>query len=180
MTNAHPKISSPALAPAAPGGAAGARPGAVPEHAARFGAGLTAVTLLAALLGAPPWILLWLVPDFLARAADRRQWSVSGWLARALLAPRLPPAWRGRHTAWPPKRFAARVGLLALTATLAAWLLAPGSVAGPVLAAAMLLLCALEAAAGFCVACRLYGTLGRLGWVSGCANGRCEIVEEAT
>ena len=60
---------------------------AVPEHAARLAAALTALSLLAVLLGAPPWLLLWLLPDFLARAADRRHLSLSGVLARTLLAP---------------------------------------------------------------------------------------------
>jgi hypothetical protein len=144
----------------------------------RFSAGVTATFMLGVLAGLPAWILLLLLPDFVARAADRRALAPTTWVAIRLIAPRLGPAALRRHTEWAPKRFAARVGLAAVVAVLAGYVAAPATAAGPALAAVMLTLCGLEALAGVCVACRTYTGLSRLHLVRGCPGGVCDVLTD--
>lgn len=146
----------------------------VPLHAPRVGAVVTVLVLAGFLAGMPAWVLLSLAPDFLLRALDRPDLAPSAWLYRWWVAPLLSPRARASTTAWPPKRFAARVGLgclVAILGTAAVWSTAPVAV---VLALIMAALATLEAALGFCVACRFYTLLGWFGLVEPCAGGRCD------
>lgn len=147
-------------------------PALVPEALARLVAAATLVTGVAAWLLAMPWLLLAILPDFLLRACDRRQWSYVAWLLRPVLA-RLPPAAQARRAYWAPKRFAAMLGTGFLVAILAAHL------AGlPAWSRALLLMltaCAgLEAVLGVCVGCLMHAQLCRLGLASDpCPDGGC-------
>lgn len=146
----------------------------VPAWQPRATAGVTALLLLAFLAGAPVALLALLLPDFLARALDRREWS---WVARLSrhVVPHLLPAYAlAERSYWPPKRFASRLGLGMLGAIVGLSLAGVPVLALP-LAVAMAGLCVLEAAFGFCVACKLYTLLGRLGWVTACPDGECTV-----
>jgi hypothetical protein len=146
----------------------------VPSWQPRFVAGVTAALLVTFVLGGPAWLLVPLLPDFAARALDRRSWSGLG-RAGTLLVPRLLPARAARSRSyWPPKRFAARLGLGLLSAILGANAASAHDLALG-LAGAMAALSALEAAFGFCVACKLYSAFGRRGWVDACPDGQCTV-----
>jgi hypothetical protein len=147
----------------------------VPEWSPRSAAGLTSLLLVAVLLGAPNAILLVLLPDFLARALNQREWTylarLGGPVARRLLS----TTTLSRQSRWAPKRFASAMGLGMLAAILVASLAGfTATVTG--LVAAMAVLTALEALFGICVACHIYThLLGRLGLVKPCPDGRCSL-----
>jgi hypothetical protein len=146
----------------------------VPAWLPRVTGGVTAVFLAAYLLGAPAWILLALVPDVAARALDRREWSWLGRVAARLVPPLLPASARAARTYWLPKRFASQMALAMLVAILGAEAVGVPALAWS-LAAAMTALCMLEAAFGYCVACKIHARLGRAGWVSACPDGQCTL-----
>ena len=150
----------------------------VPAWQPRLAAGVTAAFLVAFVRGAPWWTLLPLGLDLAARALDRRDWSWLGALARAVVPRVLPPSALGARSYWPPKRFAARLGLVMLVGVVVTRALGAATAAVP-LALLMATLCALEAAFGLCVACRLYTALGRLGLVVACPGGRCDLPAHA-
>jgi|GEM_PF-3748748 len=140
----------------------------------RVTAGVTAALLLAFLAGAPAALLVLLLPDFLARAIDRREWAWIARLARHVVPSLLPAYALTERSYWPPKRFASRLGLGLLTAIVGTSLAGVPALAIP-LAGAMAGLCVLESAFGVCVACTMYTLLGRLGWVTACPNGQCTV-----
>jgi hypothetical protein len=146
----------------------------VPSWQPRLAAGVTAAFLVAFVEGAPWWTLLPLGLDLAARALDRRDWSWLGALARAVAPHVLPPSALGARSYWPPKRFASRLGLAMLGGVVITGALGAAATAVP-LALLLATLCALEAAFGLCVACRLYTALGRLGLVVACPGGRCDL-----
>lgn len=150
----------------------------VPEWVPRFSAAVTSGLLLATLLGASPAILAVLLPDFLVRAMDRRERSYVAALGRLTVGRWLPGAVRRRRTMWAPKRFASRLGAVMIAVAIAAWVAGVWAPVGIVVASVMALFCGLEAALGFCVACRAYSLMGRLGWVRSCPDGRCDLPGE--
>jgi hypothetical protein len=147
----------------------------VDEKAARLVA-LSVVLLVPAALAlggvAGAALLAALLADFAVRGVGVPRWSpLAGGAGRLLRALAARPA----PTNAGPKMFAARLGAAATAATLGALLLgAPG--AAWALGGALASLAALEAAAGFCVGCRLYTLLlpvvTRRGSVGGAAGSR--------
>lgn len=122
------------------------------EHAARLVGFFTVVILITAIVTSS-WIpVLFLVLDFLARSLEKHSLSVLARISVFLLSvlkvkPRLINAG--------PKVFAARVGLLFSSLVLIS-LLSGWPVAALVIAVVFGVCAFLEAAIGFCVACRLY------------------------
>lgn len=138
-------------------------PNPVNEVSARLVA--TGVVLMAAatVLLDLRWMTLVLAYGFVARLASGPRFSPLGQLVTRVITPSLPV--EGRLVAGPPKRFAQGIGAVF---TVAAAVLTFGfdrfDVAQWVLSA-LLVPAALEAFAGFCVGCYLFGLLMRAGAV---------------
>lgn len=136
--------------------------GGIDPRGPRFGAALTAVLLVVAVLlgpGAGTVVLALVVGSFALGAVRGAQGTWQGWLFRRLVRPRLRPPAELEDPE--PPRFAQLVGLvitgvgLLLTLLGATWALAVFGVLA--LAAA-----ALNAVAGFCLGCEIYLLLTRL------------------
>ncbi len=135
-------------------------PSTVNDVAARAVAtGVVIMGLLVAGLGWG-WVLVPMTYGFLARVASGPRFSPLGQLATKIVAPRLP-----RHekiVPGPPKRFAQGIGVAFSATASLLWLVgAPG--AARIVVAFLVAAAMLEAAFGFCLGCRVFGVLMRLG-----------------
>lgn len=152
-TTAHPQRTAPGL------GHLFAFPNPVNEKAARVvAAGATTMALLVAVLGWG-WVLIPLTYGFVARVLTGPTLSPLGRLAVDVAAPRLGTP---RLTAGPPKRFAQGIGVAFTISASLLWLAgAPG--AARVVAGILAVAAFLESAFGFCLGCRVFAVLMRLG-----------------
>ena len=135
-------------------------PNPVNDVAARTVAtGVVIMGLLVAGLGWG-WVLIPLTYGFVARVLAGPRISPLGQLAVRVVAPRLP-----RHeklVPGPPKRFAQGIGVAFSVTASALWLAgAPG--AARVVIALLVVAATLEAALGFCLGCKVFAVLMRLG-----------------
>jgi hypothetical protein len=151
-------------------------PNPVNEYAARSTAGIIVVlstaVLATGLATGAGWGLWVIAAGFWLRVAGGPRYSPAGRLAVHVIAPRLGPA---RLVAGPPKRFAQGIG--AAVSTAAAVLFACG-LAGAAWAALGVLIVAasLEAFAGFCLGCWLFGRLQLAGLVPASACEACSDI----
>lgn len=106
------------------------------------------------------WVLVPLTYGFIARAAAGPRLSPLGQFAVRVVAPRL--ARHEKLVPGPPKRFAQAIGVtFSVTASLL-WIAgAPGAARAVI--ALLVVAAALEAALGFCLGCRIFSVLMRLG-----------------
>lgn len=136
-------------------------PDPVNEVSARLVAGGVVVLCVVILAAQLPWLSLLLAYGFVARVLTGPTLSPLGQAVTRVLTPRLPFA--PRLVPGPPKRFAQGIGAtLSLTAVVLffgfgqeAWSYLP--------VAAILGAASLEAFAGFCLGCWMFGLLMRLG-----------------
>ena len=134
-------------------------PNPVNEKAARVVAtGATLMALAVAILGWG-WVLVPLTYGFVARVLTGPTLSPLGTFATRVAAPRLGDA---RYTPGPPKRFAQGIGV-AFSATASILWLAGMPAAARVVVAMLAVAASLEAALGFCLGCRIFALLMRLG-----------------
>lgn len=136
-------------------------PNPVNELAARTVAAgvvvLGAVTLLT-----QSWIpLAILAAGFVGRVLAGPRLSPLGFVAQRVVAPRLGPA---RLVPGPPKRFAQGIGATLTSAAVLAYALDAPTVAW-VLVGLLLVAASLEAFAGFCLGCWIFGRLQRAGLI---------------
>ncbi|MGN6473225.1 MAG: DUF4395 domain-containing protein [Mycobacteriales bacterium] len=142
-------------------------PNPVNEKAARVVAGgvlLGSVLTLALSLAAGHawlWVVAVLAGGFVARVAAGPTLSPLGQLATRIIAPRLGAP---KLVAGPPKRFAQAIGA---SVTLAAVvLLATGHPLGAqVLLGLMVVAAGLESIFAYCIGCKIFAGLMRLGWI---------------
>lgn len=135
-------------------------PDPVNEVAARLVAG--GVVLMTALYLATGWtpVLFILAYGFIARVLSGPRFSPLAQLALKVVIPRLSLA--ERPVPGPPKRFAQGIGAtLSMGALIAA--LAGAQPAAYALIAAIAVAASLEAFAGFCLGCKVFAMLMRLG-----------------
>lgn len=127
----------------------------VDEHVARVNGALAFAVVVAALLGGWWWLLPYLVVDFGIKLAFGFKASPNCVVARRLASVlRLRPV----PVDSAPKRFAATIGLVMSAVGAVAGFAGAGTLYAVVLA--VFAVCAgLEAFAGFCVGCILYGRL---------------------
>ncbi|GAB3284109.1 DUF4395 domain-containing protein [Sinomonas notoginsengisoli] len=161
--------AEPLVAPVEPARRFAARlfpfPNPVNEFAARSTAGivvvLSAVVLALGLATGSVWGLWAIAVGFWLRLAWGPRFSPVGRIAVHVIAPRLGPA---RLVAGPPKRFAQGIGAAVSTtaAILAAVGLAPAAWAVLVV---LIAAASLEAFAGFCLGCWIFGRLQLAGLV---------------
>jgi hypothetical protein len=138
-------------------------PNPVNEVAARVVAGGVFILAVAAISFRQPWLLVPLAYGFWARVLTGPNLSPLGQLATRVIAPRLSAS--PRLVAGPPKRFAQAMGVVFSTTALILWFgagegAATWAVLGLLAAAALA-----ESAFGFCIGCRIFGRLMKLGIV---------------
>lgn len=151
-------------------------PNPVNEYAARSTAGIVVVLSIAVLaLGLATgavWGLWVIAAGFWLRLAWGPRFSPAGRIAVHLIAPRLGPA---RLVAGPPKRFAQGIG--AAVSTAAELLAAAGLEPAAWSALAVLIVAAsLEAVAGFCLGCWIFGRLQLAGLVPASVCEACSDI----
>jgi hypothetical protein len=140
---------------AIPSGATTALPPArmIDPRGHRFGAGVSAVMLIAATAFGLPWVVALVLASIGVSAAFGLRYSIYGAIwRRIVLIARLGPA-EPEHE-YPP-RFAQVLGSVALVLSLVAFL-AGATVVGWVFALAVAALQTLLAVTGYCLGCRLY------------------------
>lgn len=137
-------------------------PNPVNEKAARTVAAGVVVIAAVTLITGWGWLTIPLALGFLARVATGPTLSPLGQLATRVIAPRLGPP---RLVPGPPKRFAQGIGAVVTTAAAIAWLIG-GWGAWPIALLALIIVAAtLESAVGFCLGCKVFAVLMRLGLV---------------
>lgn len=139
-------------------------PNPVNEKAARtVAAGVLALSVITLVLSLADDRWLWLIAPmavgFLARVATGPTLSPLGRLATAVIAPRLGDA---RPVPGPPKRFAQGIGTVVTTAAVVFLAVGRPGITQALLGV-MIVAAGLESIAGFCIGCRIFAVLMRLG-----------------
>ena len=146
-------------------------PHPVNEYAARSVAAMVFVLAVVIIAADIPWLLFVLAYGFLARVLTGPKLSPMGLLATRLIAPKVLR--RSKAVAGPPKQFAQTIGL---TFSVVALVLVYGfGLVGAAYAVlgVLVLFAALEAFAGFCAGCLVFGYLMRWGLISPETCERC-------
>jgi hypothetical protein len=144
-------------------------PNPVNEKAARVVAGVVLVTVVAVLLTGAYWLLIPLAYGFWARVLTGPTLSPLGWVAQRVIAPRLGPK---RPVPGPPKRFAQAIGAVMSTVALVLAFSVSHSAADAVLIA-FLPAAGLESIFGYCLGCKLFGVLMRVGMLPESVCAEC-------
>lgn len=146
-------------------------PNPVNEVSARLvAAGVVILTLLTLILQ-QPWITAVLAYGFVARAATGPTLSPLGQLVTRVITPALP--FEEKMVDGPPKRFAQAMGaVLSVSAALLA-LLFDQAQAAYILVALLLVGASLEAFAGYCIGCKIFGILIRAGLIPESVCAQC-------
>ena len=137
------------------------------EVSARVVAGGVLIMSATTLATRRPWLLVPIAYGFVARALTGPTLSPLGQLATRVIMPRLPVP--PKPVAGPPKRFAQSIGAVVTLGALALF------GAGYVLVGMIAVFATLESVFAFCVGCKIFGLLMRLGLVpeevcAECAN----------
>ena len=136
-------------------------PHPVNEKAARSVAGLVVVLAVTTLVTGAWWLTVPLALGFWARVLTGPTLSPFGQLATRFIAPRLGTP---RYVSGPPKRFAQGMGAAMASAT-AVFALTGAHTAATVLLVALIVAATLESVFAFCLGCKVFGVLMRLGAV---------------
>jgi len=120
------------------------------------------------------WILIPLTYGFIARVASGPRFSPLGLLATKVITPRLT-AINHRILPGPPKRFAQAIGAV-FSITASVLFLADFTVASRIVTAALAGPALLEAALGFCVGCKMFSGLIRLGVIPESVCAECSDI----
>ncbi|MCA4132143.1 DUF4395 domain-containing protein [Arthrobacter sp. M4] len=151
-------------------------PNPVNEYAARITAGLVVVLAIATLLGGFGWGLVLIAAGFWLRVLFGPRVSPLAILSVKVLAPRLG---RVKLVPGPPKRFAQGIGA-GLTTAAAVLYFAGAAPAAWVLLGLLIAAASLEAFAGFCLGCAIFGFLQRRGLVPDDVCEACSNVPSRT
>ena len=146
-------------------------PDPVNEVSARVVAAGVVVLGLATIAVDQPWLIALIAYGFVARVVTGPTLSPLGTLATRVITPRLGVD--PRYVPGPPKRFAQGVG--AVTSVSAAVLALGFGLRGPayVLLGVLVVAASLEAVLGYCIGCRIFAVLTRLGLVPQSVCERC-------
>ena len=167
LTDAPPVRPDPLVAPSASGISVSRVPTYVDDVTVRLIAAVVVAVGVLALATQQWWLYAVMFADFTLRAAAGPRWSPIARAVGSWVRPRLAVA--KRPTAFAPKRFAAGIGAVMSAAITALWIThaltgATGAiVAAAVLAGIMIVLPTLVAAFGFCLGCKIFVALMRLG-----------------
>jgi Domain of unknown function (DUF4395) len=137
-------------------------PNPVNEKAARVVAGGVLAAVLVILATSWYWLLAPLAYGFWARVLTGPTLSPLGWTAQNLIAPRLGPK---EPVPGPPKRFAQGIGAAMSTTALVFALVLRDHVVADGLLLAFVLAAGLESIVGYCLGCKLFSSMMRVGLV---------------
>lgn len=148
-------------------------PNPVNEVSARVVAGGVVAMATTTVASRRRWLLIPLAYGFVARALSGPTLSPLGQLATRVITPRLPA--RPKPVAGPPKRFAQALGACISLAALALAFPLKRPTAAFNLVRMMVVFATLESGFGFCIGCKIFGVLMKLGLVpvdvcAECAN----------
>ena len=145
-------------------------PNPVNEKAARVVAGVVLVLVIAILLTSAYWLLIPLAYGFWARVLTGPTLSPLGWTAQNVIAPRLGER---RPVPGPPKRFAQAMGAVMSTAALVFALILGSHTAADVTLILFLPAAGLESIVGYCLGCKAFALLMRLGLIPEAVCAEC-------
>ena len=148
-------------------------PNPVNEISARLVAGMVVVLSLAAIVTEQPVLFAILAYGFLARVATGPTLSPMGLLATRVIVPVLGNP--SRPVPGPPKRFAQTIGLAFSTTALVLLLTLDSAMAARSVLAVLTVFAALEAFAGFCAGCFVFGYLIRWGVIPESVCRECVV-----
>jgi hypothetical protein len=138
-------------------------PNPVNEVSARLVAAGVVIMATATLVLGQPWLIAVIAYGFLARVLTGPMLSPLGLVVTRLLTPRLPFA--ARFVPGPPKRFAQGIGAV-FTVTAAVLALGFGALtAAYILVGFILVAATLEAVFAYCIGCRVFAGLMKIGLV---------------
>src|SRR5437588_9173977 len=137
-------------------------PNPVNEKAARVVAGAVLIVAVVTLATGWYWLLVPLAYGFWARVLTGPTLSPLGRLAQRVIAPRLGEP---KYVPGPPKRFAQGIGALMSTLALALALVVGDGAAADVVLGMFVVAAGLESIAGYCLGCKLFAMLMRVGVV---------------
>jgi len=137
-------------------------PDPVNDKAARTVAAVVLVEVLVTLLTGWYWLTIPLAYGFWARVLTGPKLSPLGWLAMNVVGPRLGEK---IYVAGPPKRFAQGMGAAMSTAALVLGFVLGDHTAADVVLALFIPAAGLESIFGYCLGCRAFALLMRLGLV---------------
>ena len=137
-------------------------PNPVNEVSARLvAAGVVLMTI--AVLAGQHWVLVPLAYGFVARLASGPRFSPLGLLVTRLITPRLPV--EPKLVPGPPKRFAQGIGAALSVSALASWAVFDNTTVALVLVAAITIAATLESVFAYCLGCKVFALLMRVGIV---------------
>jgi Domain of unknown function (DUF4395) len=148
-------------------------PNPVNENAARVVAGVVLATVLVILATSWYWLLIPLTYGFWARVLTGPTLSPLGWLAQNVVAPRLGDK---KPVPGPPKRFAQGMGAAMSTAALVLALIAGAHSAADAVLALFVVAAGLESIFAYCLGCKVFGLLMRVGIVPAKVCAECADV----
>ncbi len=121
-----------------------------------------------------PVLLVTLTFGFAARVVSGPTLSPLGQFVTRVVTPRLSPlfGWPEKIVAGAPKRFAQAIGLAFTSAASVAWL-AGSPTAATVLLSVLIFAAGLEAGLGFCLGCKVFAILMRVGVVPASVCEEC-------
>lgn len=137
-------------------------PNPVNEKAARTVAGVVLIGVIVTLVTGWYWLLIPIAYGFWARVLTGPKLSPLGWLAMKVIAPRLGEK---RYVAGPPKRFAQALGTVMSSAALVLGLSLGLHTAADIVLALFIPAAGLESIVGYCIGCKAFGLLMRVGLV---------------
>ncbi len=148
-------------------------PNPVNEKAARVVAGVVLATVIVILATSAYWLLIPLAYGFWARVLTGPKLSPLGWTAQNVIAPRLGAK---KPVPGPPKRFAQAMGAVMSTTALVLALGFGLHTAADVVLVLFLPAAGLESIFGYCIGCKIFGLLMRLGIVPETVCAECADV----
>lgn len=132
-------------------------PNPVNEYAARVTAAIAVVLSLITIATGQAWLLCLIAIGFWLRVAGGPRYSPAGILSVKVITPRLGKV---RMVPGPPKRFAQCIGAVLSTAAVVCYF-AGTPIAAWILLGVLVVAASLEAFAGFCLGCAIFGILQR-------------------
>jgi len=138
-------------------------PNPVNEVSARLVAGGVVLMCIATLAFQQPWIIVVLAYGFVARVLTGPTLSPLGQFVTRVVTPALPFA--AKDTPGPPKRFAQGIGATLSVAALISWAAFDNTTVAYVLVAMILVAASLESFLGFCLGCKIFAVLMKVGIV---------------
>ena len=145
-------------------------PNPVNEKAARVVAGVVVAISVVILATGAHWLLIPLAYGFWARVLTGPTLSPLGWTAQNVIAPALGPK---KPVPGPPKRFAQGMGAIFSTTALVLALVAGDDTAAGVVLALLVVAAGLESIVGYCVGCKVFGLLMRVGVIPASVCAEC-------